>query len=464
MTELRRFGLLDLLLFVVVLAAAGAARGWYLWEGADQAQQEPLRVQDAHPAERDALVNSLKEDKGFQSQAPLALKEEATAHTAPGYPFLLYSLQQLPLNYERADMDRLVRWIQCGLGTLTAGFYFLFARRAFRNLFVATLAGLLCAANPFWIVNTAELNDGVLATFLLAAALPLGARGGQMGGAFTSLLYGVLLAALALVRAALLPFAFVAMLWYLLRARWVRLGWLYALVAFLGFITGLMPWAFRNLKTYEDAVPVVDSTYLHLYMGNNAKATGGPQSDQALLAALAEQRGQDPQAVADDLGKLSQKERYASLGQAVVDTVRDDPIGTLERRLWAGLFFFFGEEWFKDRRLAEEISSSSAALPSWLKDPKGVMLGSLFGMLLLGVLGWRWTYAWAWEAMPSSLAVFWIPLPYLLGHAETLSGPRLPLDGVLLTYGAFAVGYLLAPLTGLLRVPPRDREGVPFLG
>src|SRR5262249_52900466 len=80
-----------------------------------------------------------------------------------------------------------------------------FARRAFRSVFVGTLAGLLCAVHPFWVFNTAELNDGVLASFLLAACLMLGARGCQTGEAFTSLLYGLALAALALVRAALLP-------------------------------------------------------------------------------------------------------------------------------------------------------------------------------------------------------------------------------------------------------------------
>jgi hypothetical protein len=41
--------------------------------------------------------------------------------------------------------------------------------------------------------------------------------------------------------------------------------------------------------------------------------------------------------------------------------------------------------------------------------------------------------------MPAVLAMIWIPLPYVLSHAELLSGPRLPLDGVLLCYTAFAL-------------------------
>jgi len=45
--------------------------------------------------------------------------------------------------------------------------------------------------------------------------------------------------------------------------------------------------------------------------------------------------------------------------------------------------------------------------------------------------------------MPSSLAMIWIPLPYILSHAEAPSDPRLSLDGVLLCYTAFALAYLL---------------------
>src|SRR5262249_7024509 len=140
----------------------------------------------------------------------------------------------------------ILRLIQCGLGTLTTAFYFFFARRAFHSRLVTWLAALLCALNPFWIVNTAELNDGVLASASRGAVLRLGTRGGQVGGAGTSLLYGLALAGLALVRAALLPFAIVGLLWFLLRCRRLRLGWLFALLAFLGFANGLAPWTVRN--------------------------------------------------------------------------------------------------------------------------------------------------------------------------------------------------------------------------
>ena len=48
------------------------------------------------------------------------------------------------------------------------------------------------------------------------------------------------------------------------------------MLAFLGFLNGLAAWSFRNWQTFHDVLPIVDSTYLHLWMGNNPRATGGP--------------------------------------------------------------------------------------------------------------------------------------------------------------------------------------------
>jgi hypothetical protein len=119
--------------------------------------------------------------------------------------------------------------------------------------------------------------------------------------------------------------------------------------------------------------------------------------------------------------------------------------------LRAAIAFFLGDSWLENRSLAEEPGGSCAD-GDWLSPLLPVLLpGALLGMLLLGVLGWRWSYGWRRAAMPSSLAVMWIPLPYLLSHAEALHGPRLPLDGVLLSYAALAIVYLLPGVGGSLR-------------
>jgi hypothetical protein len=452
MTDMPRFGVVDLILLLTVVAAAGGLRAGYLHSCADDAHSTgPLLVQGEdidHPL---ALAAGLRDNWTFVAKAPLGPGVEHTCHTAPGYPWLLGLLARLPL-----DLEPTVRWLQCGLGALTAGLYFLFARRAFRSRLVGALAGVLCTFNPFSVINTAELNDGVVASFLLAACLLLGTRAGQSGGAFTSLLYGLVLAAAALVRPSWLPFGFVALLWFLLRCRKLPRGWFVALLAFLGFANGLAPWTLRNFQVLQDIVPIVDSTYYHLWMGNNPGATGGPQSEQTLIDALAAQRGQEPATVSSHLGELKQQQRYHDLAGDVGAEVTRNPLGTVRRRVWAGLYFFFGEAWFKEQRLWQlSVPPPSPAddpdpqppkptLPEWLESSYPLLLtGTLLFMLTLGVLGWRWTYAWRVESMPAALAVAWIVLPYLLSHAEALNGPRLPLDGLLLSYAAFALACLI---------------------
>ena len=461
MADLRRFSLADWLLLLTVLGVAAGTRAWYLSAGTDNGNAPgPLRVEDAwrvppypdgtvrrgrpNPTELDDVVHHLQDSRSFKCLAPLASEAERTAHRAPGYPALMALLEGLT-DY-LGPADRTGRWLQCVLGALTAGFYFLFARRAFRNLVVATLAGLFCALHPFWVANTAEINDGVLASFLMGACLALGARAGQIGGPLTSWLFGLAAAALALVRAPLLPFAFVAMLWFLWRCRSLARGWMNAFLAFLGFATGLVPWTVQNYRAFQEVIPVVDSAWLHLWIGNNPGAMGGPMSDDSLQAVLAK----EPDASPAELAKLPQPERYRKLAAAITREISGDPAASLRRRLRAGLYFFMGEHWFHSGELwqATAPGAPEAALPPWLAQSyPAVFHAVLLGMLLLGVLGWRWTALWRWEAMPSSLAVIWIPLPYLLSHAGSLAGPRLPLDGVLLTYSAFALVYLL-PIVG----------------
>lgn len=467
MAEKPRFGLTDLVLLLLILAVAVGVRVGYLIGLADGARNDgPLKVQAAAqgrtalppgttrngepPTECAELVHNLKTNGRFDSRAPFAEREERTAHTAPGYPYLLSLLGRVV-----ASPDTAARWLQCGLGALTAVLYFLFALRTFRSRLAASLAGLFCALHPFWILNTAALNDGTVTAFGLAAALYLGARAVQTGGAFASLLYGLSLAGLSLLRAPLLPFAFVAVMWFLLRSRRLERGWLCALLAFLGFANGLGPWTLRNFQAFGEPLPLVDSAYLHLWMGNNAAADGGPQSEQGMLLALAERRGIDPETLRHELAREAQPRRYRGLAADVVAEVRRDPAAALSHRIEAGICFLFGRDWLKERRVAAH-SGTGGTLPGWLAGSYSFLLLLVLILLLpLALLGWRWTYAWRQEAMPASLALVWVPLPYLLSHAGALHGPRLPLDGVLLTYAAFALACLW-PATGalLFKAPP----------
>jgi hypothetical protein len=473
MAELRRFGLADFVLLLLIIALAGGARAGYLWKCCDSGRTPgPLRVQDERTArgngpakpetrplagygpltELDELVEGVQNRFSFSSRTPLSPNEqEATAHASPGYPWVLGLLARYaaPVRTQPGEKEKLernpnfdlwVRWGQCGLGTLTAALYFLFARRAFGSLFVATLTGIFCALHPFWVIDTATIDDGVLATFVLAAALFFGVRGVQASGAFSSLLHGLLLAALAMVRAALLPFAVVAFLWFLLRCRSVQHGWLCALLAFLGFAIGLAPWSVRNWQERRDVIPITDSAWIHTWEGNHRNATGGPPSaadwsdfDQVTLGV-----------------RVARDYRDRRIVETIQEELKRDQVDAVNRRLAAGLYFLFGKSWFDDKQFAAVIPGADP-MPEWLaRSYPGALSGTVLAMLVLALLGWRWSYGWRSFATMASLAFLWIPLPYILTRADALSGPRLPLDGVLLSFAAFAVGCFVPRLSATL--------------
>ena len=282
MADMRRFGPARFPAAAARVAAAAAARAGYLLTCRGQRQAQgagPLRRPRGQAAtEQDADRATCRRDFRFASRGPVRRRRGDDGPRLAGLPVPGRPAGQL--RAATTSWSFTVRWIQVGLGALTAAFYFLFARRAFRSLAVGTLAGLFAALHPFWVVEVANIDDGTLASFALALCLLLASQAGEKGGALTSLLLGGSLAGLALVRAAYLPFAFVMLVWFLLRSRTLRLGWLCALCAFLGFGAALAPWTVRNYQEFNEPVPVVTSTYLHLWVGNNPKATGGPATEE----------------------------------------------------------------------------------------------------------------------------------------------------------------------------------------
>jgi Dolichyl-phosphate-mannose-protein mannosyltransferase len=453
------FGWRELFLTVVVFAIAAGVRAGYLVTCLDDWQQPPpFAVQDEHTAVsvdrganqdkskatvRDELVENTAKYNWYASRAPFAIVEEVTAYIAPGYPSLLGYLERLVS--DAGTRAQIVLWTQCALGALTAVFYFLFARLAFGNAFVGLLAGLLAALHPFWIVNVAEFQDGTLTSFLLAACVFMAAAG-QRGNPLASLLFGGSLAGLALVRAALLPFGFIACIWFLIGCRKLPRGWLCAILAFLGFANGLAPWIVRNYQVFGTVVPVTDSMYVHLWVGNNARATGGPQDGKTMLLSL------PPERIEALLAESNQVKRYRLLAEDVGHSVTVDPAGTFDKRLRSGVAFVFGTNWLHGSKLWRAADQTNA--PDWIVDGMPAALtGTLLFMLILGLLGWRWSSGWSREAGVASLALLWIPLPYILSHAEQFSGPRLPLDGVLLCYAAFVLAWIVPGGARFLRKP-----------
>src|SRR5262245_49704344 len=106
MASKRPFALADVLWLFLVLAVAAGARVGYLLTFCDSgASAGAPTVQDpapclslasgnemrgkTNPDRFDPLVHNLAKDSWFSSPGPLGQKEERTAHTSPGYPWLV---------------------------------------------------------------------------------------------------------------------------------------------------------------------------------------------------------------------------------------------------------------------------------------------------------------------------------------------------------------------------------------
>lgn len=437
---------LTFLLALAVLAAAGAVRFWALSSLAEAGKEAAWQVQSAAAvlgadgkSDQAVLLENLKTRgfvHGFRSHAPLTGQEEDTAHAAPGYPAfraLVEGLAAPQIGFGDSPAQ-LTRWTQAALGSLTALFVFLAATRAFQSRVVGLLAGAAAIFHPFWVISTPELQDGVLATFLVSFALCLAIRAGQQGGALTCLVLGMALSAAALTRAALLPFAVAMLLWYLWRSRVQANGWLFALVAFFGFLLGMALWGVRCHQQLGAPAPIVTSAWWHLWVGNNPNATGGPASKEMEAALPADRK--------EALAKEPQATRYKLLARDVLEEVENRPQQTLARRAKALLLFFFGATEPKRTNL---LGHAEANKPDeWIFNS---LACTLMGMFLLAALGWRWSYGWKSSTAPLAIAMIWIPLPYILAHAEPLHGPRLPLDAALIILAAMAFSCFL-PFVG----------------
>lgn len=424
-----------LMIFVVLVIAALTRVGYVSCCNQNSAPQGLVLVQDPSTDYLDRLVENLRESGRFFSIYPykrsdqfnIPTSDEPTAYIAPGYPWYRALLGS------KGDV-----WSasQIVLGSLTPVCFLLFARLAFRSRLVALLTGLLCAIHPFWILATPG-GDAVLAAFLLGLVLWFGTWGAEQGGAMPSLLFGFTLAALSLTRAAMLVFAFVALTWFLYRCRTIERGWLCSLLAFLGFVNGVVPWVYRNYQQFHEITPIVDSTYIHLRIGNNPMTTGG---DAPVI----------------DGHQLSPDDNDWILANTVGRQAENQLDAIVPRRILAVECFLIGEKW---RAKAHWIVENQEQLPPWLvKLCSAVLPASLFAVIALAFLGWRWSYAWRRSSRLLVIAMVCIPIPYILSHAESLHGPRMPFDGVLLTFAAFGLARLIPGQGSSLRNGPEPGD------
>ena len=318
-------GLSGLLGCVLVVAVAAATRVGYLVSCCDGGNATPsFAVQGPgprpnlpsattlrsriSPSELDELADNLQHHRWFGSLAPFADVEERTAHVAPGYAYCL----------SWSPDDATLRRVQAGLGILAVLFLFLYAWIAFASRAAAFVVGLFAAIDPFAILNVAEVGDGTVVTFLLAASLLLGLHAARSANPVTSLAFGLGLAGLCLMRAACLPFAFFGLGWFLIRCRTLRLGWFAGMLALLGFGNGLAPWTVRNYQAFQQPVPIVDSAWLDIWVGVMPGATGGDCDEKALRDSL------DAKRLNEMLDEPNQAKRYDRLSHDVAQRI-DEP-------------------------------------------------------------------------------------------------------------------------------------------
>jgi hypothetical protein len=201
--------------------------------------------------------------------------------------------------------------------------------------------------------------------------------------------------------------------------------------------------------------------YLHIWIGNNSQATGGPMSEEQMREAL----GRTDYPLSRQITEaVRPKDRYEPLAQETLKEIQSHPAETLGRRVWATISFFFSEDlilrpdaWVKGDLM--RTPGRYEPLPKWPGEQLPIIfLGATLFMVLLSPLGWRWTFAWRKEARLLALATIFIPLPYILSHAEALVGPRLPLDGVLLTFAGYAVACLIPGVGASLFRGPEAAE------
>lgn len=468
----QRFTATDIVTLFVAMAVAATLRVLYLTTFAAAGESAgPLRVQDAPRAvpayavavdeanprdsvnELDELAANLVRDGTFRAHAPFAAQAEPTAHLAPLYPAFL-ALLESRLSWPKRDCW--ARWVNMVLGTLTVGLCYLLARRAFASRAAGVLTAYAAALHPGWIVQTADVSDGVLTGFLLTLGLVQFIYAHERGGLVKSVLVGLTLGLVMLARGSLWPMVLVSVVWYAIRCgREFRQGWLYGLLMLLGVLVTFLPWTIRNTRAVQTFQPIVDSGAYHLWVGNNPQATGGSLDESRLLTIYAQQVGKELDEARKELADLSQVRRYSKLEELAWQEIAARPSQAIQRRAVATLGFFTGHDWLAHERLwhgtiepPEPGQEESALHAAGRAVYAGYFIAFTWLLLGLALLGWRWSFAYRNESAPLGLAMLTVPLPVMLTHATALPTHRLPLDGVLLAFGAFAVLWLF-PLTGL---------------
>jgi 4-amino-4-deoxy-L-arabinose transferase-like glycosyltransferase len=147
----------------------------------------------------------------------------------------------------------------------------LIARTVFGNS-AATIAAVLAAVYPYYVVHDTALQETSMFTFLMALAVLLLLRVRRSGSILTATAAGLALGAAVLTRANLAPFALFAPLWVALAggphaAAWRRRVGVATVCASITMLT-VAPWLIR-VHQHTGSVTLSTQTGFFLWLGNN---------------------------------------------------------------------------------------------------------------------------------------------------------------------------------------------------
>jgi len=372
------------------------------------------------------IASSLASGHGFAN--PLFVETGPTAWTTPVYPYLLAAIFNLFGIYTKTSAFAIL-----GLNALFSALVclpiFFIAQRIFGRK-TALVAAWIWAAFPYAISITAFVWDTCLSALLLATLFLLSFRvRDKPVRAWTCFFLGVAWGFAALTNASILSLFPFLVAWSLAPQWQKRRRWLLAAsLAMLGLFATLLPWQVRNYQALHHLIPLRDTFWLELWIGND----GYTQTEADLRA-----HPTINPAERDDFVRLGEIPYMQLKRKQALTVIARHPRYFLSQCLHRMVFLWTGF-W----NLAPVNRQDQ-----W-KRPSGIFLVTLTTMLMLVGL-WRTLRAAREFALPFLFVLGIYPLVFYVTHPAMRY--RHVIDPEVVILAAAGVTFLFAKIRGLLR-------------
>jgi hypothetical protein len=370
---------------LIVVAIAAALRCVHVAQSG--VWQDPPGKQ-AH--EEVLLAQGLAAGQGFIS--PFREVDEyrpsSSAHSAPGYPFLLAGLIRLapdgsPLPYRIA----LVLSIAFGVATV-AGIAMIAERTYGRSAF--WIAGLAAACWPTLVHVSGMLWDSSFSISAVVFAVWLATSEGELTRKALCVV-GALCGLFTLFSPIVGPILLFALC---LRARWRFVP------AFVVWFAMLLPWFVRNAVEFDRFVPVRDNLGMELWMGNQ------PECDGTSLSAVRWIPMDNPQE-RSLIAELGDGEYCRLKMRLACELIAEYPGRFVRKSIQRVALYWFGD-------VSRQTVFLGVPFPmvGGVNVIKTSIMAIALGLTLFGAWAWR-SAAGKWTSL-FGLAV--LPLPYYVTH------------------------------------------------